>query len=85
MGVTEDVMTVRELIAELLDFDMDASVRIRINSDKEYESTEVEEVQDFMNYDQIGNRVFIETTTDYVLVDETHYEELLQIKEDPTA
>ncbi|WP_042361052.1 hypothetical protein [Geomicrobium sp. JCM 19055] len=78
-------MTVRELIAELLDFDMDASVRIRINSDKEYESTEVEEVQDFMNYDQIGNRVFIETTTDYVLVDETHYEELLQIKEDPTA
>ncbi|GAK12213.1 hypothetical protein [Geomicrobium sp. JCM 19039] len=76
-------MTVRELIEELIKHDMDAEVRVCVNKEQVYEITS--EIAFYKKY-WYGNELSLEVNLeDHLLIKKDDYEELLQIKEDPTA
>ncbi|MBM7633869.1 hypothetical protein [Geomicrobium sediminis] len=76
-------MKVKELIEELSECDLGASVRIRVLGINEDESTEVVAIEDMFSYDNVEDLVYIVTKTeDNVLVDAKEYDKLLQNKGD---
>lgn len=83
MGALEERMKVKELIEELSECDLGASVRIRVLGINEDESTEVVAIEDMFSYDNVEDLVYIVTKTeDNVLVDAKEYDKLLQNKGD---